>query len=303
MKRFASVDRSCRRARNFGRGGLVLCAALVCAPSAALSAEESLALSRDNNFLVIEGPRIPGGKLRINYLEAYCRANSADADWVKQTVIPHTTELVSLSADRRVMKLKCTLADGVVAEHTLTAGEDEVDFQVALRNPGTTASQAQWAQACVRLGPFTGFPDSGPNLDDYLGKCFIFLDGKLTRLPTVPWTTEARYKPGQVWRPANVPAADVNPRPLNPKIPSNGLIGCFSGDESMLFATAWEPYQELFQGVARCLHADFRIGGLQPGEIKRIHGKVYLLPNDVPALLKRYAADFPEHFKTSATGR
>ena len=27
-------------------------------------------------------------------------------------------------------------------------------------------------------------------------------------------------------------------------------------------ATAWEPYQELFQGVIVCMHSDFRIGGL-----------------------------------------
>ena len=26
-------------------------------------------------------------------------------------------------------------------------------------------------------------------------------------------------------------------------------------------AVAWEPYQELFQGVIVCLHSDFRIGG------------------------------------------
>jgi len=62
----------------------------------------------------------------------------------------------------------------------------------------------------------------------------------------------------------------------------------------MIFATAFEPYQELFQGVAICLHSDFRLGGLQPGETKQIRGRIYLVPANVPALLKRYAADFPE---------
>ena len=56
----------------------------------------------------------------------------------------------------------------------------------------------------------------------------------------------------------------------------------------------FEPYQELFQGVARCVHSDFRIGGLKPGEKKTIRGKIYIVPNDVPALLARYAKDFPE---------
>jgi hypothetical protein len=63
----------------------------------------------------------------------------------------------------------------------------------------------------------------------------------------------------------------------------------------MLLATAFEPYQELFQGVIACVHSDFRIGGLKPGEKKSIRGKLYVLKNDVPALLSRYRRDFPEH--------
>src|SRR5690606_31896599 len=114
-------------------------------------------------------------------------------------------------------------------------------------------------------------------------------------LPTRPWATEARYTPGQVWRPKHVPADDVNPRPVSTLTTSNGLIGCFSADETWLFATAFEPYQELFQGVVVCLHSDFRIGGLEPGETKTIRGKIYLVKNDVPELLKRYREDFPEH--------
>ena len=66
-------------------------------------------------------------------------------------------------------------------------------------------------------------------------------------------------------------------------------------DEKRIYASAWEPYQELFQGVARCLHSDFRIGGLAPGETKKIRGKMYLVSADVDELLARYARDFPEH--------
>jgi hypothetical protein len=47
-------------------------------------------------------------------------------------------------------------------------------------------------------------------------------------------------------------------------------------DDSQILATAWEPYQELFQGVITCLHSDFRIGGLAPGQKKTIRGKLYL---------------------------
>ena len=98
-----------------------------------------------------------------------------------------------------------------------------------------------------------------------------------------------------MWCPAHVPRTDVNPRPLSPLVPDNGLIGCTSGDGKLMWASAWEPYQELFQGVARCLHSDFRLGVLQPGETKHIRGKIYILPNDAPALVRRYQRDFPEH--------
>jgi hypothetical protein len=123
----------------------------------------------------------------------------------------------------------------------------------------------------------------------------VFLDGKLARMPTRDWATKARYTPGQVWAPKHVDRDDVNPRPLSKNVPSNGLIGCYSSDEKWLFATAFEPYQELFQGVITCLHSDFRLGGLKPGETKKVRGKIYVVPADVDQLLIRYRRDFPEH--------
>lgn len=255
----------------------------------------SLTLERTNHWLVIRGLKLPG-EIRINYLEAYCRAGSTDADWVKHTVIPHRNEFISMNANKTELRLKDTLEDGVTVEHTITAREDEVDFRLVAHNPGASRSEAHWAQPCVRLSAFMGFDEkTAGNAEDYLPRCFIFLDGKLTRMPTRDWATKGRYVPGQTWCPSHVPRTDVNPRPLSPLVPSNGLIGAFSADEKWIFATAWEPYQELFQGVARCLHSDLRLGGLKPGERKQIRGKIYLVPNDVPALLKRYARDFPEH--------
>ena len=197
------------------------------------------------------------------------------------------------------MKLRDTLTDGVIVDHTITAGTDEVTFELTAHNPTSKRSEAHWAQPCVRLGDFTGSEHgtdlSKGDIEDYVPQCFIFVEGKLTRMPTPQWATNARYIPGQVWCPKDVPRTDVNPRPLSPLVPSNGLIGCFSGDEKLLFATAWEPYQELFQGVARCLHSDFRLGGLKPKETKKITGKIYLMKNDQEALLKRYEQDFPKH--------
>jgi hypothetical protein len=275
---------------------VLLLAAMLIGLGIGARAQSGLTLSFEPpHMLVIHGAHLPGGMIRINYLEAYCRANSTEADWVAQTVIPHRVSGVSLSEDRKTLRLRDTLTDGVVVDHTVTARGDEIDFQLRASNPGKQRSEAHWAQACVRLGDFTGFNSGSRELDDYLGKCFIFLEGKLARLSEVrPWAREARYKPGQVWPAPGVPRSDVNPRPLSTLTPDNGLIGAFSVDEKLIFATAWEPYQELFQGVARCLHSDFRLAGLRPGERREVRGKIYLVANDLTALLKRYAQDFPE---------
>jgi hypothetical protein len=278
-------------------GVIVLC--LIVLVGLASMASAQLTLIRENNWLILKSPGMPGGEIRINYLEAYCRANSTDADWVKHTVIPHQCEVVFAAPER--VRLRDTLADGVVVEHEITAHHDEVDFRLVATNPTSQRSEAHWAQPCVRLSRFTGFDEaSAGNATDYLGKCFIFLDGKPVHLPTPHWATTARYTPGQVWCPAHVPRTDVNPRPLNADVPGNGLIGCESGDGKWIFATAWEPYQELFQGVARCLHSDFRLGGLAPGETKKIRGKIYVVPADIVALERRYAHDFPEQVTTPA---
>ncbi len=252
-------------------------------------ATDGLTLSWANNLLIIRGNQLPGDELTVWYIEAYCRPGSTDRDW-RETVIQHRTELIRAAEDGRQVELRSTLADGVVVRHRITAGADEVDFRVTAHNPTDTASAAHWAQPCIRVDKFTG-----RGQDDYLGACFVFVDGALDRLPTRPWATEARYTPGQVWCPKHVDRRDVNPRPLSGMVPSNGLIGCFSADGKKILATAWEPYQELFQGVIVCIHSDFRIGGLKPGETKMIRGKLYLTDADVPSLLKRYESDFPEH--------
>jgi hypothetical protein len=259
--------------------------------------EEGLTLSWTDNMLNVRSRDLPGGAVRVWYLEAFCRPGSTDRDW-HETVIPHGTKLVQDDPAGRRIRLRSTLEDGVIVDHDIRAGRDDVDFRLTATNPTGRASQAHWAQPCVRVDAFTGVKPMR-NSEEYLPKCFIFVDGRLTRLPTRPWATNAKYTPGQVWCPAHVDRADVNPRPLSELVPSSGLVGCFSADGKQILATAWEPYQELFQGVATCLHSDFRIGGLAAGETKSIRGKLYLTGPDVEALVKRYDADFPEHRRRS----
>src|SRR5262245_7766361 len=262
-------------------------------------AQESkpLTIAWEKNYLTIRGD-FPGGELRTLYLEAYCRPGSTDREW-RETVIPHTAEKIEASADGKLIKLRDKLADGVVVDHTITAGTDEVDFRLVAHNSTDKPSEAHWAQPCIRVDQFTGTPktDARALVPQYARKCFLFLNGQLHRLPTEPWADKARYVPGQVYAAKGVDRDDVNPRPLSSLVPSSGLCGCFSGDEKQIMAVAWEPYQEIFQGVIACLHSDFRLGGLAPGQTKTIRGKIYIVPADVPRLVRRYEKDFPEQAK------
>jgi len=250
------------------------------------------------NMLSIKRPpgateALPGGEIKILYIEAYCRPGSTDRDW-GQTVIGHKTAIVGGKQGTNHLQLRCTLKDGVTIDHDIRGSGAAIEFRLTAHNPTNRDSLAQWGQPCLRVDKFTGRTQP-----TYLDKCFIFVDGKLSRLPTAPWATQARYTPGQVWAPRHVDRNDVNPRPLSRIVPSNGLIGCFSADEKMILATAWEPYQELFQGVLCCVHSDFRIGGLKPGETKKLRGMIYVVPADIEALVARYHRDFPEHVEPS----
>jgi hypothetical protein len=267
-------------------------------PAAADEGDRALSLSWDKEMLTIRGKHLPGGAVEVWYIEAYCRPGSTARDW-RKTVIPHKTELLESDRDGRRIKLRSRLDDGVEVDHEIRAGRDEIDFRVVATNPTAEESQAQWAQPCIRVDRFTG-TKAVRSSEDYLPRCFIYVDGKPARLPTTPWTRSALYTPGQVWCPEGVSRDDVNPRPLSPIVPSNGLIGCVSVDGNELLATAWEPYQELFQGVIVCLHSDFRIGGLKPGQSKTIRGKIYLMPAGFAELEARYRKDFPEHLRRAA---
>ena len=276
---------------------LLLCV-LVCGRCLADAGPDlGLRLAWQDNYLTISGDKLPGRQMKVLYMEAYCRPGSTRRKW-EQTTIGHTTRLVSEQPDGRRLVLECTLNDGVKVRHEITAGADAVDFRIAATNPTGKPSDAHWAQPCIRLDAFTG-----RDRVSYLDKCFIFLGGKLRRMPTANWAKEAVYTPGQVWCPKHVDRNDVNPRPLSDDVPDNGLVGCYSADEKMIFAVAFEPYQELFQGIAACLHSDFRIGGLKPGETKQVRGQIYFLPADVEALLGRYRKDFPEHFSKESAPR
>ena len=258
----------------------------ICSLTAASTA--GLTLAWTNNMLSISGPEIPGGKVDIWYLEAFCRSGSTHRDW-HQTTIPHKTELVSADNNGKRLRLRTVVEPDIEVLHEIRAGRDDVDFRLNLKNHGGQFADVQWFQPCLRVDRFTR-----RNQTNYIDKSFIFTGRGLTTLDNTRRTEEAIYRGGQVYVPKGINLEDVNPRPISPDQPVNGLIGCFSADDRYLLAMSWDKTQELFQGVIVCLHNDPHVGGLKAGETKKLHGKIYLMKNDPEALLKRYKRDFPK---------
>ena len=240
-----------------------------------------------NNMLTISGKNIPGGSLEVLYLEAFCRSGSVNRDW-RETTLPHKTTLVKSDPQGRRLRLLTKVEPDVEVTHDVTAGADEVTFDFRLQNRGKSAVDLNWFQpACIRVDRFTGLAQS-----NYITKSFVFTERGLTPMNRTERREDALYRGGQVYVPAGISLHDVNPRPISPDVPVNGLIGCFSKDGRWILATAWDRTHELFQGVYTCLHADPHVGGLAPGETKRVHGKLYLFEGDANLLLRRYERDF-----------
>jgi hypothetical protein len=174
--------------------------------------------------------------------------------------------------------------------HEIDAAKDELDLHFRLTNKGRQGVDLQWFEpACIRVAAFTGCEQS-----NYIARSFIFTQRGLTALDLLRRTTNAIYLGGQVYLPGNVALQDANPRPICMDHPVNGLIGCFSADNRWLLATASDRTHELFEGVYVCLHSDPRVDGLDPGRTKELRSKIYFLPNDPKALLKRCHRDFPD---------
>jgi hypothetical protein len=248
-----------------------------------------LKISWTNNLLTISGARLPAGKLEVWYLEAFCRSGAWGRDWSK-TTLPHKTTLTWADPAGQHLKFRTSVEPNIQILHEIQVAGDGLELRFELLNQGKEPVDLQWFQpACIRVENFTGCQQS-----NYTARSFIFTSTGLTALDQLRRTTNALYPGGQVYLPGGVAPADANPRPICGDHPVNGLIGCFSADNHWLLATASNRTHELFEGVYVCLHSDPEVGGLAPGQTKRVLSKVYFLPNDPQALLQHYRHDFPK---------
>ena len=221
-----------------------------------------LTLKLSHPTLHIYGSHLPDKMINVNF---------------KETRFSGIAEIRSLSENEKVIRRRYNLEKYVEIEQIITAGEDEVDFHFTVKNTGDAPSKMHEIQAMVDISGFIGrsydygYHEKMEKRYHYLRKCLIYRDNKLMRLSEV--------KPWQAWYPVR----------------SKGLIGAFSADEKLIFAMAWEPHEEFAQDPFLNLRSIVRIDSVKPGEVKNVHGKVYLVPHDVPELLTRYAKDFSEH--------
>jgi hypothetical protein len=252
-------------------------------------ASGELKISWTNNVLTISDARLPGGKLEVWYLEAFCRSGAWARDW-RQTTLAHTTTLTWADPAGQHLKFRTAVEPNIQVLHEIDVADDGLELRFELVNQGKEPVDLQWFEpACIRVENFTDCQQS-----NYIARSFIFTSRGLIALDQVRRTTNAPNPAGQVYLPRGVAPADANPRPICSDHPVNGLIGCFSADNRWLLATASDRTHELFEGVYVCLHSDPEVGGLAPGETKRVLSKIYLLPNDPPALLRHYRHDFPK---------
>lgn len=250
-------------------------------------AADAFKLTWQKNVLKISGDNLPGGTLDVWWLEAFCRRGSTRRPW-NETTIPHTTELVSAKPDGQQLRLRSQVQPSVEVLQELRVVPDGVEIKVELKNSSREPVDLEWFEPCIHVDRFTG-----RNQTNYTERCFIFTALGLSRLDQLPRNEEALYRGGQVYVPKGINYDDVNPRPISPVTPANGLVGCFSADNQYLLATAWDKTQHLFQGVIVCIHSDPHVGGLKSRETKKLRGKIYLMKNDPPKLLKQYRRDFP----------
>ncbi len=252
-----------------------------------LPAADNLKLAWQKNILKISGENLPGGTLEVWWLEAFCRRGSTQRPW-HETTLPHTTELVSSDPKGRWLRLRSRVQPSVEVSQEVRVVKAGVEFVVEFKNTSAEPVDLEWFEPCLRVDRFTG-----RNQTNYIERCFIFTAHGRAMLDQLPRNEAALYRGGQVYVPEGINQEDVNPRPISPVTPANGLIGCVSADDQFLLATAWDRTQHLFQGVIVCIHSDPHVGGLKPGETKKLRGKLYLMKNDPAKLLKQYQKDFP----------
>ncbi len=186
--------------------------------------------------------------------------------------------------------------------------DDGLELMVEVSGPTAEAVRSVGSlNPCYQFRRSEAFKNQGDYVDDFVSRCFVFLEGGLTRLNDTrrvpgtrrkiskanlpePWIQE--YFP--IWRkhPGQIPGR----RGYSLDRPVAPIIGCVSRDGRYLAAIAWPEARSLGQVWHDCLHPRPAIGESYDGRRNRIvsRGRIYFLPNDEAALRSAFRRDFPD---------
>jgi hypothetical protein len=185
---------------------------------------------------------------------------------------------------------------------------DGVDIRVTVTGPNAEAVRGvRSLNPCCMFNRSPSFQGTGDYVDDFVARCFVFLDSGMTllkdtkRLPGTLPKDDARAKGPKPWIQEYYPAWRKHPgqkeelRATSTDRPVYPIIGVVSCDGEHLAAIAWPETSKLGQVWHHCFHPRPVVGeSFNPatGEIKS-HGRVYFLENDPKKLISRFKEDFP----------
>ena len=183
-----------------------------------------------------------------------------------------------------------------------------VDIRVSI--VGLAKDQAlpfEYLNPCVqyRLSPL--FQNVGTYVDEFVSRCFVFLEGGQTRLSDtrrIPGTRPAENDLANADRPwiqEYVPAWREHPgqiageRGYSPDRPTCPIIGVVSHDQRYLSAVAWPETKRLGQVWVDCIHPRPDVLESLDESTGEIHsrGRIYFVANDGAKLLAAFERDFP----------
>ncbi len=194
--------------------------------------------------------------------------------------------------------------------------DDGVEFTVEVTGPDKeSVQQVEYLEPCWQLKRADNFGHRGDPenyVEEFVARCFVFLDGGLTcmkdtsRLPAkrygndlqakranAPLTWTQDYFP--TWRihPGQEPGQRLGRSTDRPVLP---IIGCISRDNNYLVAWAYPQCGVLNQAWIDCLHPAPQISeSYDPStNTSRSRSKIYFLPNDEELLLQAFKRDFPD---------
>jgi ankyrin repeat protein len=183
-----------------------------------------------------------------------------------------------------------------------------VDIQVHVTGPTAEAvRKVQRLNPCCQFARSAAFRSKGNYVDDFVARCFVFLDAGMTllkdtkRIPGTRPRTDDKANYPKPWIQEYFPAWRKHPgqikgqRGYSPDRPVYPIIGAVSRDGKYLAAIAWPETASLGQVWHHCIHPRPVITesfDAKTGETCS-RGKIYLMENNEEKLLRQFKEDFP----------